>query len=172
MKMKNYKEEFILSEQEKIERFGEGEWVKEPDAVNFEYLGYDIKILRMLTVGHFCGYIYVNKDHPWTGYDFVSHHFLGEKAGGFHIEVHGGVTFAKYSENNTKYVIGFDCAHFNDLAPAAQKERLTFKNPKLLILYETVKYRNLAYVIKECKSLAKQAKAAEKKSINLAIVKS
>lgn len=75
------------------------------------------------------GYVKLPKGHPWYGKDYDD----------IKVSVHGGLT---YSRQEGKYwVIGFDCAHFNDTPATCPKE----------------------YVEKETESLRKKAVAAMKR---------
>jgi hypothetical protein len=90
--------------------------------------------------GYNCGYIIVNRSHPWACKNYSE---LTD------IKVHGGITYSKPIEYVREYVredvredswiIGFDCAHI---------------------------YKDLTFVENECRSLCEQAfDALEKKMI-------
>lgn len=119
----------------------DGPWKEEPDEINFTDLdtGYECVIQRSDFTGTFCGYVAVEKNHPFQGkhYDELN------------IDVHGGLTFSETVEGKGM-VFGFDCAHANDLMP-------------ILKMYFG-EYRTVEYVIKEIKSLAKQLKIYENNS--------
>lgn len=57
---------------------------------------------------HFCGYVVIPKDHRMYGklFDEIDSY----------VNVHGGVTYA--GEQFGKYVVGFDCAHYEDFIPS------------------------------------------------------
>jgi len=62
-------------------------------------------------IGHRCGYIAIPKEHELYGKDYDE----------IDISVHGGLTYASYSEGEypvksekSVYWIGFDCAHYMD----------------------------------------------------------
>lgn len=124
------------------------EWDREPDTVQGE--GYCI--VRHKSMGFLCGYVSVPEGHPWfkQGYDEV------RGAGGEYVECHGGLTYADSSppqgEDEGNWWLGFDCGHYEDLIPHMSK--LTG-----LERSGSDTYRNLAYVIGECKSLLDQAEA-------------
>jgi len=152
----------ILSEEEKLKEWGEGEWLKEPDQVTFEYRGIQCLVQRMMARetdqsifgGHLCGYIRIPKDHCLYGKDL--------ELSSSHIEVHGGVTYNEMEGEN--HWIGFDCAHSYDTIPSMVEMRkkikkdMLEKHPWILekspIFIEG--YRNIQYVIGECKSMVDQ----------------
>src|SRR5690348_9897842 len=108
-------ETHLYTSDEKIKWFGYGEWVEEPDLVEWEYNAINCKILRIVLPdgshifgGHLCGYVQLPSGHPW------------EKLDPFDIpdEVHGGITFLqKIAE---EYWIGFDCGHSEDIVPSTE----------------------------------------------------
>ena len=83
-----------------------GEWENETDYASFKYRGYPCTILRN-RFGALCGYVFLGLDHPWV--DSEDEYCV----------VHGGITFSKNQSLNgiDYYVIGFDCAHSEDLIP-------------------------------------------------------
>lgn len=160
----------------KLAWFGYGEWVEEPDEITFEHDSFTCKVIRIVKFenshdafgGHLCGYVKIPKDHPWhgKGYDDIE------------TNVHGGLTFCgdHLFDGSDDYWVGFDCAHSDDICPSIVKhtgelyekdpeyKRLTDKLPRIMGLLPT--YKNIAYAISECKSLAERAKLEEKKSDN------
>lgn len=168
------KAKHLLTSDQKLENWGYGEWVEEPDLIEFEHTGFECRVQRIfhrenskiLFGGHLCGYICVNEGHPWHG--LIAKELSPEAS------VHGGITYA--AQNKDGYWIGFDCAHFRDLLPSMVDFRKRmyqtderFKKIKdaqmklesqfssSAFFKET--YRNIEYVVKECKSLAEQAHA-------------
>lgn len=83
---------------------------------NFNYMGIDCEIIRHDTLGHLCGYI-----------NLCYNDFKDEQKDVAEELSHGGITFI------TDDWLGFDCAHYNDLAP--------FKN-----IGANGKYRSFIYV--------------------------
>jgi len=68
-------------------------------------------VILGIYMGHRCGYIAIPKGHKLYGKDYDE----------IDISVHGGLTYAEYSENSYPveceepvYWIGFDCAHAGD----------------------------------------------------------
>lgn len=85
----------------------------------------------------------------------LSEEFLVRK-----IEVHGGVTYTRHYPEDNKYVIGFDCAHYNDLVPSyLESEKFGMG------LITGPCYREMAYVKSECESLAEQISLLDKSYI-------
>ena len=115
-----------------------GEWSGEPDFLEFRAFGFECHAKRHPDLGHLCGYIEVDADHPWHAltYDEVD------------VCVHGGLTF---SENGW---FGFDCAHAGDIVPKMQ----ALKGGH----YYGETYKGMGYVVGELIKLAKQAKEAVK----------
>jgi hypothetical protein len=144
------------------ERYGEGEWSKEPDKIQYEdeATGYPCLVKRN-DMGALCGYVGLPKGHPFYGKDYDS---LPD------LDVHGGVTYtdkcAEGGEDNTichvpdegepdnVWWVGFDCAHFSDSIPSIDD-----KLPPELNKFKT--YKTVEYVKEENATLAKQLKEAE-----------
>lgn len=149
----------------KLRQFGYGEWVEELDYIKFIYKDYICHVIRNKG-GAFCGYILLNESHPWFG------RLYQESEDIRNIGVHGGITFSDFIHEN--WIIGFDCAHFNDLVPLAEKSKKELRIEKdecLSALYNFVAdedifnptYKNIQFCINECKSMVEQAiKAVEK----------
>lgn len=160
---------------QKLEWWGYGEWVEEPDEVIFEHEGFNCRIIRVgikdgkgeneyIFGGHLCGYVQVLDGHPWYNVGSI----FDAQA-----DVHGGVTFADYNFEEGQFWVGFDCAHSHDIIPsmkmlekkkpfekwAKDKEELKKRFPNSLMWNEW--YKNIDFCIQECKSLAKQAKEAQ-----------
>lgn len=168
--MEEYKEDYIHTKDQKLEWFGEGEWVDEPDAVSFSFLGIKCAIRRtikyeglseetpiMVFGGHLCGYAKVPDGHPVL--KSINHEQMLYDQ--FNIDIHGGLTFAEKFPNGD-YWIGFDCAHYDDIIPSMKKiERMNDlmksyqeKYPDCSLFNPT--YKSLMFVIEECKSIAEQ----------------
>ena len=115
----------------------DGAWSGEPDFLEFRAFGFECHAKRHDSMGHLCGYIQVDADHPWHAltYDEVD------------VCVHGGLTF---SEDGW---FGFDCAHAGDLVP----KMYALKGGH----YSGETYKGMGYVVGELIKLAKQAKEAE-----------
>jgi hypothetical protein len=115
------------TKEEKIASWGEGEWVNEPDFIEFSHLGYTCRITRAtaretdgsLSGGYLCGYVFAPPSHPLFSSDECK----------TKIECHGGVTHI--GEDG---IIGFDCAHATDLNPGLEAFRA--QHPRLREYYE------------------------------------
>ena len=114
-----------------------GVWDGEPDLLEFRVFGFECHAKRHDSMGHLCGYIEVDADHPWYGKDYNN----------VDADVHGGLTYC------TSGWFGFDCAHAGDLVP---------KIAHLAHNYSGDVYRDMGYVVGELIKLAKQAKEAVK----------
>jgi hypothetical protein len=122
------------------------EWENEPDYLRFteDTTGWECIIKRTKALGILCGYVIIPKESI-----LYNKHYNDELFN--NIKVHGGLTFSDYEENVDdrdgtiflEYLIGFDCAHLDDLAPYKQD------------IYQGI-YRNIGYVEYECLRLARQ----------------
>lgn len=168
------KAQHIHSSDLKLKHFGYGEWVEEPDFVEFEHLGFLCIVIRVFNKepfikketyfgGHLCAYVRIPENHPWykKGYDEIE------------VDIHGGLSFSSlWKDEKTPvangYYIGFDCAHSMDICPSINlyiktnpyMKRLCEKYP--LDLLPKPYYKNIEFVINECKLLANQAKEAQR----------
>jgi hypothetical protein len=158
----------IFTSDAKLKYWGYGEWVEEPDLVNFEYEGIKCKIKRLFIEdgyrsdgeihmfgGSLCGYICIPKDHPYFGKDYDA----------IEIDAHGGLTYSKFEEE--EYWIGFDCSHAFDYLPSTEYlrkiepsiSRMAYEKLseelKKYPLFNPI-YRNVRYCIEECKSMVNQ----------------
>jgi hypothetical protein len=138
-----YHEKHLYDTREKLDKFGYGEWIEEPDHVTFEHLGYDCEICRSRT-GVLCGYIVLPEGHPWIDQDYRE----------IATNVHGGLTFAQHRRNG--YTVGFECCHYKDKVPGLQKVKIA-ELLELNIVKSHGVYRNLDYCITQCKLLVEEA---------------
>ena len=148
--------------------WGDGPWVQEPDKIQWQDRKTNLPCLVVRNrFGALCGYVGVSEDHSTFGKDY----------GDLQFSVHGGLTFSgfcqSYGDEHSKGVchissegesdriwwLGFDCAHGMDVCPA-YKEHYSLPGH----------YRDLNYVKREVRSLAKQLysmKDKAKSCINL-----
>ena len=148
------KEEFIISPEEKLEAWGLGPWVNEPDFIEFEHLGYNCEVLRIfireggsLCLGHLCGYVILNKEHPYFGFHYDE----------IEIDCHGGLTYSEM-ESDGHYHIGFDCCHAGDHVPSITSmmtDEFQYKFIEHTYLKE-IEYRTAEFVMQECKKIVEQ----------------
>lgn len=142
----------------KLEQYGPGPWVDEPDRVEWRYKGLPCLITRA-PLGNLCGYVGVPPSHPWHGKD----------SDDVEADAHGGVTYANAcqghvchiaqpGEPDDVYWVGFDCAHHLDAVPRLFKVSPGFYEgmPDHDYLPRPV-YRDVAYVRAEVEALAEQA---------------
>jgi hypothetical protein len=155
----------------KLHRFGDGEWIDEPDYVKFDYRGIECEILRNY-VGALCGYVHVPEGHSWFGIPYEE----------IDCDIHGGLTLGehviypddgKYGYlNDCKYgyLIAFDCSHATDISPEIEKHLSVASKrddrpkgfEKIMDMREHFKiwnkptYKNIAYVKAEIERLVDQ----------------
>jgi hypothetical protein len=143
--------------------WGPGAWQDEPDRVDFVHAGFACMALRRDTMGNWCGYVGVPREHPAYGKDYND----------VDVEVHGGLTYANHCQAPICHVpepgmpddvfwLGFDCAHAGDLSPAMEARMRAYNIPTLqgreFGAFREV-YRDLPYVRAEIESLAEQLRA-------------
>ena len=164
--MDKHQIEHKYSPKEKLQWWAEGEWVNEPDLVAFEHMGIECIVLRVAMQepfakdfhvfgGYLNGYVSIPEGHPYSGKD------LDE----MNIDCHEGLTFSKDGW------IGFDCAHSQDYVPSTEHLKKTaswmqeyrdrekelkdkFDMHDSPIFHNS--YKNIEFVIGECKSIAEQ----------------
>lgn len=141
--------------------WGQGEWMHEPDKVQWQdkETGLPCLVVRHPGSGHWCGYVGVSNGHPY----FQKHY--ADCA----VEVHGGLTFASLCDPKEKpetgvchipepgeddhvWWLGFDCAHAGDVSPA-------YDIKKYCAPWPGESYKDLEYVKCECEALAQQLHA-------------
>lgn len=139
-------------------------------------------VVLLLTRGHRCGYLGVEKGHPLHGIDYgeqtealpsAEGESVGKRSmlavlvsgGNFQspemvFDVHGGLTFAgakgEYPVNSDLWWFGFDCAHCGDAI-----DRETLAKHGIEPEYEPISFdgdvvRSLDYCVDELESLAEQ----------------
>ncbi len=162
------------------EQVPSGPWDEEPDKVQWvdETTGYDCLVVRG-PAGALCGYVGVPPEHPayGKGYEKVEGQWHAEGLVP-ELRVHGGLTFAEFctpgepiegichiaehGATEKPWWLGFDCAHLGDDYPMdhwteelLRRDGYVSPTPP----YRKKRYRNLAWVQDEVRSLAKQLKA-------------
>lgn len=134
--------------------WGDGPWQSEPDRVFWEDPVTGLQcLIRRSTSGVWCGYVAVNKGHPFYGIQYNHTEFV----------VHGDLTYSDFcqeenkeegichvtEDNDVAWWFGFDCAHAGDYAPA-------FKSHFPLIYESPNDYKDIKYVKNQVKWLARQ----------------
>lgn len=147
------------TKEQKLERFGPGLWVDEPDRIEWRAHGLPCLIQRNYSFGNLCGYVGVPPGHPAHG--------KGIDTPDADLDVHGGVTYASACNGHICHVpapgepddvwwLGFDCGHAWDLAPHDAKH-----SPGLYVgeqsgMLPRPQYRDIAFVRVQCEQLAEQ----------------
>lgn len=113
-------------------------WESEPDYLEFIYKGFKCFIKR----NHFqalCGYVVVPEGNTL----YLKNHT------DINIDCHGGLTYSEKEVNN--WVIGFDCAHYDDFCPGLIKYSSTYDEET----YEET-YKDMNYVTNELHGIVDQ----------------
>lgn len=150
-------------DKEKLERLGDGPWMKEVDRLEFGCEGFPC-VLNRNEMGVWCGYVGVPSGHPWHKKHYHDLEELNE------VEVHGGLTYSDHlqgalgpdctnsDESNWLWWLGFDCGHSFDYSPGLVK-----LFPKLVLVSGSLAaYRDIAYARAETEFLAAQASIADR----------
>lgn len=110
--------------------------------------GLNAYVLLVNGGSHHCGYVEVP--------EAIGHlDFEGWNIDSPSIEVHGGVTYQGKPEwANGKQVIGYDCAHCDDMMKCPEH----FKGTSMenISMCTTGKWRDEEYCVNECESMAEQ----------------
>lgn len=123
------------------------EWKNEADLCFWvdRATGYVCCVCRNKLTESLCGYVRVPTDHKLWGKSYMDDDMPD-------IKVHGGVTYSRYRALDDSWIFGFDCSHDNDLCPK-------YYNKFSVIEGQT--YKNMDYVVQQCKNLARQLKKLE-----------
>lgn len=158
-------EKYLYTKEQKIKLFGQGEWVDEPDLIEFEYKKITCIVERRIIQenlesdlffgGFLCGYISIPLGHKYYHKEYED----------IDIDCHGGLTFGEVSD---QHWIGFDCAHLFDYIPSFELFKKTNEDYNLCmkrfsitkafersILFNQI-YRNIEFCINQCKSMVDQ----------------
>ena len=130
----------------KLDLFGPGEWIDEPDQVLFNHEHVTCEVIRHSN-GFLIGLCRLPKDHSWSC----------EPLQKIKVEVHGKKFIFKTV--NEEYV-GFSCDMVGDVIPSWNcKDKLIHQVLDCMEVDEERKeavYRNLAFVSDQCRKLADQ----------------
>lgn len=139
-----------LPRDEKLERWGEGPWLDEPDWIEWREMGLQC-LMRRTPLGTWCGYVGLPSWHPWHGCE----------RGEIRAEIHGGVTFAAPADAGLWWV-GFDCGHCFDVTPLLCKQLPGYMTGLADMVPDafTPRYRDVSYVVREVNELARQCSEA------------
>ncbi len=163
------KEEHEHTSDEKLAWWGYGEWVEEPDIVEFTYKGYRCLIRRVASPepskifhmfgGHLCGYVNIPESSS-----------LSKKGwGDIDLDCHCGITYNDFRDFSSYglmgHWVGFDCAHSGDFVPSAEflKKSMPryidpFPLPEEFRKYSIFNpvYRNIQFCIDTCLNMVEQ----------------
>jgi hypothetical protein len=115
--------------------------IKEEGDLRFEVInGFVCEVVRHPTLLHLSGYINVPKKHPWFGKEYDS----------VNVDVHGGLTYSDTGAAKGLWRLGFDTAHYGDIAPS-----ILFTSS---YTDQQGTYKDMSYVLNELDSLSLQAK--------------
>lgn len=98
-------------------------------------LEFNCSIRRNTRSGHLCGYVILTPDNDFFGKDYDN----------IPVSCHGGLTYA--SEEGSNWIIGFDCAHYDDLQPFYTDQDIYNDNRV---------YKDMEFVTEECESICEQ----------------
>lgn len=159
-----------LTSDEKLAAWGNGEWVEEPEYLEFTYKGYLGIVKRVyhywnpgkIELGHLCGYVQIPEGHPWHGKDHDD----------IDADCHGGLTWSGANDAGL-YLVGFDCGHSMDICPGTEKfmiqskeelaKRFPWLSPATSKLFVGA-YKNLEFVKRQLIKLVDQAIKAQEAS--------
>lgn len=134
-------------------KWPDGPWKAEPDRVEWRYGDVPCLLVRN-RLGAWCGYAGVYPGHPWHGQS--DYDALG-------LDVHGGLTYADECADHVCHVpregeptdhvwwLGFDCAHYMDLAPGLTALRRAQRADPI----NWGDYRDKAYAMENAEEIAR-----------------
>ena len=132
--------------------WADGPWKQEPDRVEFAHAGLKCLVLRLHGPGNLNGYVGVKAGRP--AYGQTESYEDGAVLTG--VSVHGDLTFTGMGEGSPRrpdgyWWLGFDTGHYQDFSPGTGQ--------RIAHVDDSTAYRDLAYVMGECRSLAEQLAA-------------
>ena len=155
-----------LSTEYKVDRsrFGKGPWDNEPeDRIEWRSEKGTPLLMVRAPLGHWCGYVGVDKSHPFHGIHYNDMHF----------DCHGGLTYteecqgpvchvAKEGESDDVWWIGFDCAHAGDVSPGLSAPPMPYSltSRRDFSSIHDGTYRDKDYVKEQVEHLCKQIEEA------------
>lgn len=141
----------------------DGPWKEEPDLQAWKTeVGYPALIVRNEVCGNLCGYVFINDKHPWHGLEFT-HDSCKD------VKVHGGLNYSGSElaplgmkiDASPLWGFGFDCGHSYDYLPGMVAIISSLDNNPFTQAFEGGAYRDVAYAMEQCESLAAQLKMAD-----------
>ncbi|MFB5619504.1 MAG: hypothetical protein ACE5RC_00025 [Nitrosopumilus sp.] len=149
----------------KIDLFGKGEWLDEPDQLEFTYNEFNCYIKRPFS-GNLCGYVEIPEDNIFYNRECFKCYELYEK-----VSVHGGITFSDFifdEERQKKiFFVGFDCAHLGDYVPLVEKYKIQNLNHKK---FRNEIFKNVTKKLEKLEKLEKDILNGEKTYKNIEFV--
>jgi hypothetical protein len=176
--------------EERLEKYGEGPWMDEPDRIEWRHNGFPCLMQRNMSGGNWCGYVGVTEGHPWfqKGLDGGSHcrTCYGDeseecetcKGTGLSYDLkeeptmHGGCTYTgmcagdichipRPGESAEVWWVGFDFAHHMDLSPGFKRmTRMAMELQGQEARDFGEIYRDMRYVKSEVERVSDQATQA------------
>ncbi len=150
----SYEGVHTLSSDDKLKHFGYGEWVEEPDEINFIHAGIKCEVHRVKHEehegswfgGHLIGYVLLPPNHPWLELDLQN----------MTLQVHGGISEVEKCKEGVW--VGFECDKYNDAVPSMLmlRKQVPFLGMLREAMNEEQTYRNINYAVQECKNLIEE----------------
>lgn len=134
--------------EEKLQRYGEGPWVDEPDEFKGWHMGLRFLVLRMPGPGVLNGYVEIPPQHPWSVNPALTR---------AQIVIHGGLTYARHeypgfgkAHTSTRALwVGFDTGHAGDIQPGFARLMKSLRGFGYT-------YKDLDWVTERCRVLAEK----------------
>jgi len=146
---------------QKLELFGYGEWIEEPDQAFFEHNSIACEISRN-SYGNLCGYCYLPDDHPWNDIKLYDSDVCKVYDGIFYqvgLKI-GFTTVCRHDDSSGVDLIPYDFHHEVSTIKAilSDLDSIIRNKERLISLFKDKKYiyRNFQFAEKECKNLADQ----------------
>jgi len=133
----------VLDTDYKLENYGYGEWVEEPDLILFNYKQIKCRIVRDINFGFLGGYIQIPKDHPWILTGKYNLNFIDSR-------IDYKLKYLE-KEEDKEFWIGFYCDSDYDYKPKSEYKGLIYKN--LIKNANISTYKNIKYVERQCEVL-------------------
>lgn len=154
----HFRTEYLWDRATRIERWGEGPWLDEPDVCEWNFYSIRCFMRRHPEIGSWAGYVGLQRGHPWYGLDdddipASAHRGLSWVSDNLSFDdvTELGAAFFPSPTEQPLWWVGFHTGHGDDLPPHAAK---------LLPSPMGAVYRHFRYVREQVNLLAKQALAA------------
>jgi hypothetical protein len=135
-------------------RWVDGEWQREPDRIEWVYLGFPCLITRQ-DIGFLCGYVGIPPTHPYYGKDIKDKELkeiptdkgINFSEPSYQIDDPRAVCHQLLTKTDDYWWIGFDCCHSDDAFPRI----IRFHN-----FSSDATYKNVEYVKTQVEFLARE----------------